>query len=335
MIRDFIKFIGVRGFAIVIGAVFAGVALLSLAADAWTYFQAPPEETAEHEFHKHAKKLSLSSDGPFGHYDKAQLQRGLQVYTEVCASCHGLNLVSFADLEGLGYTKGQIKAFAASGNYWKIEVPSINPETGEPATRKPVAADKFPAPYPNETAARLANNNALPPDLSLMAKSREGGAAYIYSLLTGYQKQPAELLEKFPDAKTGPGLHYNPYFANLNIAMPPPLTAEGQVSYGEGSPKATVDQMSKDVSAFLLWAAEPKLDNRHQTGVTVLIFLLIATVLGYLAFQNVWAEAKRKVAPVGPLDPDNKVRRKRAAAEGLDPAVAPKKPATKPRSKKG
>lgn len=312
MIRDFSKFVGVRGFAFLIGAVFAGVALLSLAVDAYTYFQAPPEETAEHEFRKQAKPLSLSTDGPFGHYDKAQLQRGLQVYTEVCASCHGINQVHFYDLAALGYTDSQIKAFAGSGNYWKIEVPSINPETGEPATRKPLVSDRFPDPYANETAARLANNNAYPPDLSLMAKSREGGAAYIYSLLTGYQDPPAELLKKFPDSKPGPGLHYNPYFANLNIAMPPPLIADGQVSYAAGSPPATVDQMAKDVSAFLQWTAEPKLENRKRTGVTVLLFLVIGTMLGYLAYQNVWAEAKRKVAPKGPLDPANKARRTRA-----------------------
>ena len=143
----------------------------------------------------------------------------------------------------------------------------------------------------HEVAARAANNNALPPDLALMTKALHDGAAYIHSLLTGYQEQPAELLKKFPDSKTGVGLHYNPYFANLNIAMPPPLVAEGQVTYADGT-KATVDQMAQDVAAFLVWTAEPKLENRHRTGVAVLIFLLIATTLGFLAYRNVWSGVK-------------------------------------------
>ena len=129
------------------------------------------------------KELHLASDGPFGKFDRQQLQRGFQVYKEVCAACHSLNLVSFRDLAALGYNEAEVKAIA---NQWPIEVPSINPDTGEPATRKAIPADHFPSPYANETAARAANNNALPPDLSLMAKAREGGAAYIYSLLTGY-----------------------------------------------------------------------------------------------------------------------------------------------------
>ena len=304
----------VRIIGFLVGLGFTGVLLISLISDAVTYFSAPPEASAEHEFHREAKDLKLSSDGPLGHFDKAQLQRGLKVYTEVCAGCHGINLVSFRNLHDLGYTEGQIKGFA--NDQWKIEVPTTNPETGEPATRKPVLADRFPNPYANETAARAANNNAYPPDLSLMAKAREGGAAYIYSLLTGYQKQPAELLQKFPAAKTPQGLHYNPYFANLNIAMPPPLTADGQVSYeGEGAPAATVDQMAKDVSAFLLWTAEPKLEARKRTGITVLLFLLIGTILGYFAYQNVWAEAKRGVRKIGVLDPKNKAKNARAKSQ--------------------
>ncbi|HET9397884.1 MAG TPA: cytochrome c1 [Sphingomicrobium sp.] len=301
----------VRIIGFFVGLGFVGVLLISLISDAATYFSSPAEETAEHEFHREAKALKLTSDGPLGHFDKAQLQRGLKVYTEVCAACHGINLVAFRNLADLGYTEGQIKSFAT--DQWKIEVPSINPETGEAATRKPVLSDKFPNPYANETAARAANNNAYPPDLSLMAKAREGGAAYIYSLLTGYQRQPAELLEKFPAAKTPQGLYYNPYFANLNIAMPPPFTADGQVTYdGEGAPKPTVDQMAKDVSAFLLWTAEPKLEARKRTGITVLIFLLIATILGYLSYQNVWGEAKRAVRRTGALDPANKAKSNRA-----------------------
>jgi ubiquinol-cytochrome c reductase cytochrome c1 subunit len=220
--------------------------------------------------------------------------------------------VAFRDLHALGYEEPEVKAIA---NQWPIEVPSVNPDTGEAATRKAIPADKFPSPYANETAARAANNNALPPDLSLITKARHGGAAYIRSLLVGYQKQPAELLKHFPDTKTPAGLYYNPYFANLNIAMPPPLTAEGQVTYAPGNPKPTVDQMAQDVSAFLVWTAEPKLENRHAAGIAVMIFLIVGTVLAYLAYQNIWAEAKRKVAPVGPLDPDNKARRTRARSK--------------------
>ncbi len=301
----------VRIIGFLVGLGFAGILMISMATDLTTYFTSSHEATAEHEYHLKPRDAGLPTDGLLGTFDKAQLQRGLKVYTEVCAGCHAIGLVHFYDLQKLGYNEGQVKSFAA--NEWKIEVPSINPDTGEAATRKATSADFFPSSYANEVAARAANNNALPPDLSLMAKARHDGANYIYSLLTGYRNQPAELLAKFPAAKTPQGLHYNPYFANLNLAMPAPLTSEGQVSYdAEGSPKPTVDQMAKDVSAFLLWTAEPKLGDRKRAGVTVLIFLLIATVLGYMAYQNVWAEAKRKVAPKGPLEPDNKAKRNRA-----------------------
>ena len=124
-----------------------------------------------------------------------------------------------------------------------------------------------------------------------MTKARHEGGAYVYSLLSGYQAQPAELLKQFPDAKTPNGLHYNPYFANLNLAMAPPLNSEGQVSYGDGT-KASVKQMSADVSAFLAWTAEPKMEKRKQTGWPVLLFLLFATILGYMAYRQVWADKK-------------------------------------------
>jgi ubiquinol-cytochrome c reductase cytochrome c1 subunit len=299
----------VRIIGFLVGLGFAGVLLISFVVNLVGYFQSPPEQTAEEEFHRHPKDLKLASDGPFGKFERQQLQRGFQVYKEVCAGCHSLSLVSFRDLHQLGYNEAEVKAIA---NQWAIEVPSVNPETGEPATRKATPADKFPSPYANETAARAANNNALPPDLSLMAKAREGGAAYIYSLLTGYQAQPAKLVADFPGAKTPEGLHYNPYFANLNIAMPPPITADGQVTYADGTP-ATIDQMAKDVSAFLLWTAEPNLQSRHKSGLAVLAFLIIATILGYMSYRNIWAEAKRKVAPKGALDPENKAKRTRAA----------------------
>lgn len=294
-----------------IGAVFAGVLLISLISGVATYVSNPPAPLAAEEFHKAAKPLHLSSDGAFGKFDKRQLQRGFQVYSEVCSACHSLSLVSFRDLKGLGYDEAEIKKIASD---WKTQVPSINPDTGEAATRKALPSDTFPPPFPNEVAARAANNNALPPDLSLITKAREGGASYVYSLLTGFQNQPAELLKKFPDAKTPPNLHYNPYFANLNIAMPPPLTTNGQVTYADGTP-ATVDQMARDVAAFLVWTAEPNLEARHAAGVAVVIFLLIATILGYLAYHQIWDEAKRSVRVTGPLEPENQAKARRAKAK--------------------
>jgi ubiquinol-cytochrome c reductase cytochrome c1 subunit len=245
------------------------------------------EPTAEHEFHEHPRALALSTDGPFGRWDLQQLQRGYQVYKEVCSACHSLRYVAFRDLAQLGYTEAEVKAEAAS---WTV--PGIDPNTGETNTRPGTPTDYFPSPFANDIAARAANNNAIPPDLSLMTKARHNGAAYVYSLLTGYQQQPAELLAKFPDAKTGTGLYYNPYFANLNLAMAPPLT-DGQVTFADGT-EASVEQMSKDVAAFLTWTAEPTLVKRKQTGWAVLGFLLFATILAWLAKQQVWAGVKPK-----------------------------------------
>jgi ubiquinol-cytochrome c reductase cytochrome c1 subunit len=222
-----------------------------------------------------------------------------------------MKLVSFRDLKEIGYNDAVVKKIASD---WKVQTPSINPDTGEASTRKPLPSDTIPPPFPNEIAARAANNNALPPDLSLITKAREGGAAYVYSLLTGFQPQPAELLKKFPEAKTPPNLHYNPYFANLNIAMPPPLTTNGQVQYEDGT-KPTVDQMARDVAAFLVWTAEPNLARRHAAGVAVVIFLLFASILGYLAYQNIWHEAKRAVRVTGPLDPENQAKSRRSKAK--------------------
>jgi ubiquinol-cytochrome c reductase cytochrome c1 subunit len=298
----------VRVIGFLVGLVFAGVLFIALIGGVASYFSNPPQPLAAAEFHREHKELRLSSDGPFGKFNKEQLQRGFQVYSEVCSACHSLKLVSFRDLKALGYNEAEIKKIASD---WKTQVPSINPDTGEEATRKALPSDNFPAPFPNEIAARAANNNALPPDLSLMTKAREGGAAYVYSILTGYQNQPAELLKKFPDAKTPPNLHYNPYFANLNIAMPPPLTAKGQVTYADGTP-ATVDQMAKDVAAFLVWTAEPNLESRHAAGLAVVIFLLFATVLGYLAYRQIWYEAKRSVRETGILTPEAQAKTRRA-----------------------
>jgi ubiquinol-cytochrome c reductase cytochrome c1 subunit len=305
-----------------IGAIFALALVCSLFSGLKTYFTNPPAPLASEEFHREPKPLHLASDGPFGKFDKAQLQRGLQVYTEVCSACHSLKLVAFRDLKALGYSDAEVKAYAGSGKQWKIEVPSINPDTGEATTRKALSSDTFPAPFANDTAARAANNNALPPDLSLITKAREGGAAYVYSLLTGFANQQGyknekgeELLRKFPEAKTPPNLHFNPYFANLNLAMPPPLTTDGQVTYADGT-KPTVDQMAKDVSAFLVWTAQPDLERRHAAGLAVVIFLLIGTILAFLAKQQIWhGGAEPEVRVTGVLEPKNQAKTRRAKSK--------------------
>src|SRR6476620_11777556 len=299
-----------------IGAVFAAILLISFFSNLATYFQSPPAPLACDVFHREPKEIHFASDGPFGKFDKAQLQRGFQVYSEVCSACHSLKMVSFRDLKELGYNAAEIKKIASD---WKTQVPSINPDTGEPATRKALPSDNFPAPFANETAARAANNNALPPDLSLMTKAREGGAAYVYSLLTGYTNADTYKNEQghaLPaTAKPPQGLHFNPYFANLNIAMPPPLTSNGQVTYAPGNPAPTVDQMAKDVAAFLVWTAEPNLENRHAAGLAVAIFLLLASILGYFAYQQIWHDAKRAVRVTGALDPENQAKNRRSKAK--------------------
>ena len=288
----------VRILAFLVGLGFCFIAAFSLVTGAITYLSEPHEESVEHKFHEEPRDIRFSFDGPMGKFDRAQLQRGFQVYKEVCASCHGLSYVAFRNLEDLGYGEEEVKAIA---DQWQIPVPSIDPKTGEAATRKALPADKFPNPYPNEVAARAANNNAMPPDLSLITKARHGGPAYVASLLTGYRNPPANLPK---DSRPGQGLYYNPIFPNLNIAMPPPLR-DNQVGYADGT-KASADQMAKDVSAFLAWTAEPKLENRKAAGWATLIFLIFATILAYLAYQNIWhGGASRRVRETGPLDPEN------------------------------
>jgi ubiquinol-cytochrome c reductase cytochrome c1 subunit len=299
----------VRIGAFFVGLAFVGVALFSFLTGAIAFVGTPAEKNVQEEFHLHPRHFDVSSNGPFGTFDRRQLQRGFQVYKEVCAACHSLNYVSIRDVSALGYDEAEVKAIA---NQWQIEVPDVNPDTGEPSTRKATPADRFPSPYANEVAARSANNNALPPDLSLIVKARESGSDYVYSLLTGYRPVPKNLPA---EARPGPGLHYNPYFHNLNIAMPPPLTSDGQVTYADGT-KSTVDQMAKDVAAFLIWTAEPKMENRHRTGWAALIFLAIATLLGYLAYRNVWRDLKAKpVAYTGTMKPENRERRDEASRE--------------------
>ena len=278
----------VRLIASLVGAAFVLVLGIALFGSVYGAITDPVAPTAESEYHLHPKELDLASNGVFGKFDRRQLQRGFQVYKEVCAACHSLRLVAFRDLQKIGYSEPEVKAIA---NQWVIEQPSINPETGEAATRKNIPSDHFPLPFANDVAARAANNNALPPDLSLMTKARHDGGAYIHSLLTGYQPQSAKMLKEFPDIKTPEGLHYNPYFANLNIAMPPPLTSDGQFGYADGT-KATKEQMSTDVAAFLTWTAEPNLEARHAAGFASIIFILIFCGLAWGAYQNVWRDVK-------------------------------------------
>jgi ubiquinol-cytochrome c reductase cytochrome c1 subunit len=283
-----------RLIGIIVGLGFTLVVLIAFITGAYTAAtEGMGEQTAEREFHLAPKEVAFRHEGAFGKWDLQQLQRGYQVYKEVCSACHSLKLVALRDLADLGYTEAEVKAAAAE---WTV--PGTDQVTGETNTRPGIPTDYFPSPYPNDIAARAANNNAIPPDLSLMAKARHEGPAYIYSLLTGYRdpstfKHDGKTLKgEFPQFATPTGLYFNPYFPNLNIAMPPPLS-DGQVTYADGTPN-TQAQMSKDVSAFLSWAAEPTLVKRKQTGWAVLGFLIFFTVLTYFAKLQVWAPLKPK-----------------------------------------
>ena len=277
----------IRLVGILVGLGFAFVVLLGFVTGAYTAAtEGLGEETAEHAFHRDPKEVHFAHDGLFPHWDVAQVQRGYQVYKEVCSACHSMKLVAFRNLADLGYTEAEVKAEAAS---WSV--PGIDPDTGENVMVPGTPTDYFPSPYPNNVAAAAANNNAIPPDLSLMTKARHHGPAYVYSLLTGYQEPSAELVERFPASVPGPGLHHNPYFANLNLAMAPPLVSDGQVAYADGT-DATIDQMSKDVAAFLTWTAEPSLVDRKRLGWPVLGFLLFATILAWFANKSVWSSVK-------------------------------------------
>ena len=258
--------------------------------------EAAHSEAAPTHFPIHEpKEIKWSFAGPFGTYDKAQLQRGLKVYKEVCSACHSMNLVAFRTLEGLGYSEAQVKAFAAE--YTIHDGPN---DDGDMFDRPGLPSDHFPAPFPNEQAAAAANGGAAPPDMSLLAKARgvergfprfifdiftqyaESGPDYIHSLLTGYDETPPAGMA-IPE-----GTHYNPYFiSGVSLKMPKPLS-DDQVTYDDGSPQ-TVEQYSQDVTAFLMWAAEPHMEDRKKTGFRVLIFMLLFGVLMYLTKRKVWA----------------------------------------------
>ncbi|MBS3929050.1 MAG: cytochrome c1 [Sphingomonadales bacterium] len=271
----------IRIFSILVGLFFTVALAWSLLWDTIQLSKDGLPKSAAAEFGEHAKPLKLASDGPFGKFDKKQLKRGFEVYAGVCASCHSLQQVAYRSLVHAGFTEKEVKELAA-----KATVNAKDPLTGEMKDRPGLPSDKFqPVVYAG---------NGVPPDLSLITKARKGGAPYIYSLLTGYEaSQPAELVKQFPDAKTPEGMYYNPYFSNLNIAMAPPLASDDLVTYSDGT-KATKDQMAQDVSAFLVWTAEPELEQRHQTGAWWILFLIFATTLAYMSYRNIWAEKKGK-----------------------------------------
>ena len=267
--------------AIAVGLFFAAVVTLwSFIPGAITYFSEPTAESAEHAIHikPHAPEGGFSFDGPLGKFDHQQLQRGYQVYKEVCAACHSLQYVAFRNLAELGYSEAEVKAEAA-----QYQVPNYDADAGEVTFAEGLPTDNFP-PVVYAGAGD-------PPDLSLITKARPDGSNYVYSLLTGYGEPDAEILAEHPEFSTPSGLHFNPYFANVNISMAPPLTANGQVTYADGT-EATVAQMATDVAAFLTWTAEPTLDKRKQTGWAVLGFLLFATILAYLSKKQIWASLK-------------------------------------------
>jgi ubiquinol-cytochrome c reductase cytochrome c1 subunit len=276
------KLLSIRMVAIAVGLFFAASVLWAFVNGAGAvigqgYIKEP---TPESVFHKHPNTYDFSFNGPFGKFDPEQLQRGFKVYNEVCSACHSLKFVAFRDLEELGYDEGQVKAYAASK-----QVLDKDPVTFETVSRPGKPTDYFPhVPYAGA---------GHPPDLSLITKARHGGADYVVSLLTGYSDVPAEMKTEFPDFQVPATGYYNPYFANLAIAMPPPLISDGQVTYDDGT-VATKEQMAKDVAAFLTWTAEPQLIKRKQTGWPVLIFLLFATVLAYMSKQQIWAAVKPK-----------------------------------------
>jgi len=220
-----------------------------------------------------------SFDGIFGTYDRGELQRGFQVYKEVCAACHSMQLLSYRNLRDIGLSDAEVRAVAQS--YQIQDGPNDN---GEMFERPGRPSDRFRRPFPNDAAARAANNGALPPDLSVIAKARVGGADYLHALLTGYEDPPPAGVTVME------GMHYNKYFPGHQIAMPAPLNSDGQVQYGDGT-KATVDQMSRDVAAFLTWAAEPELETRRAMGVRIILFLVILGGLTYAVKRKIWARA--------------------------------------------
>ncbi len=216
-----------------------------------------------------------SFNGPFGTFDKASAQRGFQVYKDVCSNCHSMKQVYYRNLAGIGLSDDEIKAVAAS-----VDIPTIG-DDGQPTERKGVPADHFRSPFPNDQAARAAQNGALPPDQSVIEKAREGGADYIFDVLTGYGQPPA-------DITMGAGMNYNKWFPGHQIAMPPPLT-DGRVEYSDGT-NPTVEQMARDVTTFLTYVANPEMEERKRIGIRVVLFLALLSGLTYMVKRQVWSD---------------------------------------------
>jgi ubiquinol-cytochrome c reductase cytochrome c1 subunit len=221
-------------------------------------------------------KRDWSFNGPFGTFDKAAMQRGFQVYREVCAGCHSMQYIAFRNFADLGYNEAEIKAIAA-----EYDVEDGPNDEGEMFTRPGILADRMPSPYPNDNAARAGNGGALPPDLSLIAKARANGPDYLYSLLIGYKEAPASM--NVPD-----GMYYNDAYPGNLIAMPQPLYGD-DVTYADGA-DASIEGSAADLTQFLMWAAEPKMEARKRIGVAVVFFLSIFVVLSVMAKRRVWAD---------------------------------------------
>ena len=222
--------------------------------------------------------------GLFGKYDRASLQRGYQVYTEVCAACHSMQYLSYRNLGEPGgpeFSEEEVKAIAAS-----FEIEDGPDSQGEMFSRPGKPSDKFKSPYPNTQAAIAANGGAYPPDMSVLVKARKGGANYIYSVLVGYEDPPSGVT-------LDEGVYYNKYMIGNKIKMPNNLI-DGLVEYSDGT-QSTVEQMAKDVTTFLAWAAEPELEERHRTGVKVIIYLILLTILVYLSMKKIWSRIDSEV----------------------------------------
>jgi cytochrome c1 len=241
-------------------------------------------------------RVKWSFQGPFGTFDRAQLQRGFKIYREVCQTCHGLTLVSFRNLAERGgpeFSRAQAATVAA-----EYKVKDGPNDQGEMFERPGRVADRFPAPFPNDQAARVANGGALPPDLSIMAKARtyeRGFPWFVFDMFTQYQEQGVDylsaLLQGYADPPQGftlpQGRQYNKYFPGHAIGMPQPLQ-DNQVTYDDGSPQ-TLDQYAKDVAAFLMWTAEPHLESRKRIGFQVIVFLIVFAGLLYFTKKRVWS----------------------------------------------
>ena len=229
-------------------------------------------------------KVNWSFKELTGKFDRASLQRGFQVYKEVCASCHSMQYLSYRNLGEPGgpeFTQEEVKAIAAS-----VEIEDGPDSQGEMFTRPGKPSDKFKSPYPNVEASTAANGGAYPPDMSVLVKARPGGADYMYSVLMGYEEPPAGM-------KLDDGVYYNKYMIGQKIKMASPLS-EGIVEYSDGT-EATMDQMAKDVTTFLAWAAEPELQERHRVGFKVIIYLILLTILVYLSMKKIWSRVDSEI----------------------------------------